>query len=778
MNINHDGDKDLRELNHRLHQGNNRVRDGVVSEENNLVEENGLKVNGIIENVKDGHCQALQAPALQPTSQQQQSHCWEKFLHLRSLKVMLVENDDSTRHVVTALLRNCSYEVIEAANGLQAWKILEDLTNHIDLVLTEVVMPSFSGIALLCKIMSHKTRRNVPVIMMSSHDSMGLVFKCLSKGAVDFLVKPIRKNELKNLWQHVWRRCHSSSSSGSESGTQSQKSIKSRSAKRSDNNTGSNNEDDNGSIGLNGDGSEDGSSTQGSWTKQAFEVDSPQPVSPLDHISECPDSTCAQVIHSNSELSGSKQVPLTVRKEYHEQQGKLENGVIAKDLKMSVPRKLDLQLKYPVEDSFKVVGSNQNNVLEWESIKVNEQIDNGQLEFNSETPSGKAICKSTNLTGTVINATDLQNDNTEFEPPSRHSKILDAKSRPISETKEIPSLELSLKRQRGVKDSVTTVQDERNVLRRSDSSAFSRYNAASNANQASREVIKSGSTQDTGLVAAKKRLVYDWQSQSNGDHPNQSSNMGSNNIDTGSTTNNTFNRSIVKNKPAITSSVKCLHPPSASQPMKGDILGATKLLASKQADDMAGTVLLAQSRGIQQEVLLQHLTQHHDHHHHLGHKKQQQQLPPDLDDSSLKKMAAPSPRCRSSNVLGGPAEVNAGNYSINGSASGSNHGSNGQIGSNTVVNAGVTNAESDNGMGGKSGSGDASWIRSENRIDQGKLAQREAALTKFRQKRKERCFKKKVRYQSRQRLAEQRPRVRGQFVRQMANQNTSRVTES
>lgn len=44
---------------------------------------------------------------------------------------------------------------------------------------------------------------------MSSHDSMVLVFKCLSNGAVDFLVKPIRKNELKNLWQHVWRRCHS-----------------------------------------------------------------------------------------------------------------------------------------------------------------------------------------------------------------------------------------------------------------------------------------------------------------------------------------------------------------------------------------------------------------------------------------------------------------------------------------------------------------------------------------------------------------------------------------
>lgn len=35
---------------------------------------------------------------------------WERFLHVRSIKVLLVENDDSTRHVVTALLRNSNYE--------------------------------------------------------------------------------------------------------------------------------------------------------------------------------------------------------------------------------------------------------------------------------------------------------------------------------------------------------------------------------------------------------------------------------------------------------------------------------------------------------------------------------------------------------------------------------------------------------------------------------------------------------------------------------------------
>ena len=44
-------------------------------------------------------------------------------------------------------------------------------------------------------------------------------------------------------------------------------------------------------------------------------------------------------------------------------------------------------------------------------------------------------------------------------------------------------------------------------------------------------------------------------------------------------------------------------------------------------------------------------------------------------------------------------------------------------------------------------------------------ANRKLAIAKFREKRKARNFDKKVRYESRRRLAETRPRVRGQFVR-------------
>lgn len=47
----------------------------------------------------------------------------------------------------------------------------------------------------------------------------------------------------------------------------------------------------------------------------------------------------------------------------------------------------------------------------------------------------------------------------------------------------------------------------------------------------------------------------------------------------------------------------------------------------------------------------------------------------------------------------------------------------------------------------------------------GQAERREAALNKFRLKRKDRCFEKKIRYVSRKKLAEQRPRIKGQFVR-------------
>ncbi|CAK7325570.1 unnamed protein product [Dovyalis caffra] len=739
------------------------MRDRIMGGGQELSEEDESQINEDEKDVNDTGTKLLQvqtdAQAV-TLSQQQESQGplvhWERFLPFRSLKVLLVENDDSTRHVVSALLRNCGYEVTAVANGLQAWKLLRDLTNHIDLVLTEVAMPFLSGIGLLSKIMNHKTCRNTPVIMMSSHDSMNVVFKCLSKGAVDFLVKPIRKNELKILWQHVWRRCHSASGSGSESAVRTQKSTKSKSADESNNGTDSNDDDDIGSIGFNArDGSDNGSGTQSSWTKRAIEVDSPKLMSQWDQ--DPPDSTCAQVIHSRLEACDNNWVPVATMKKCGEQRDQLDNIVMGKDLEIGVPKIPNLQLKDPREKVFtNIAGNNGEKFPEIKSKQDGGHLEKAQLELNSEKHNTELRNQGDDLKGV-----SPQIDSVVLDIPN--DLFSNKKNEVFYETKEMPSLELSLKRLRDIGDAGTSAHD-RNVLRHSDLSAFSRYNSASTADQAPTGNVGSCSPLDNSSEAAKTESVQNLQCNSNSTPPNQRSNGSSNNNDMGSTTNNAFTRSLViSDKLAPKFIVKCLHPSSAFQPGQNDYTCLPQPAIQGKGDAPIANAILAQSRGMNQQGQVQH------HHHCIHNMPQQQQKLANHDDWSSKNMAAAAPRCGSSNILSTPMEGNAGNYTLNGSASGSDHGSNCQNGSSIALNPRGINMESNSGAAGEGeipGTDDGSGSRSG--VGRNCFALREAALNKFRQKRKERCFEKKVRYQSRKKLAEQRPRVRGQFVRQAA----------
>ncbi|ONK58285.1 uncharacterized protein A4U43_C09F10600 [Asparagus officinalis] len=97
-------------------------------------------------------------------------------------------------------------QMVAVSDGQKAWEIVRERPDSIDVVLVEVEVPSISGTSLLSMIMDHEGCKHIPVIMMSSNDSVNIVFNCMLKGAADFLVKPVRKNDLRNLWQHVWRR--------------------------------------------------------------------------------------------------------------------------------------------------------------------------------------------------------------------------------------------------------------------------------------------------------------------------------------------------------------------------------------------------------------------------------------------------------------------------------------------------------------------------------------------------------------------------------------------
>lgn len=105
MNNNGPRTEGLIKIKHYLQDEHKEIKNGrIVGEDQGLSEENESRINEDAEDVDDGQVVSSQQQYQRPLVR------WERFLPLRSLKVLLVENDDSTRHVVSALLRNCGYE--------------------------------------------------------------------------------------------------------------------------------------------------------------------------------------------------------------------------------------------------------------------------------------------------------------------------------------------------------------------------------------------------------------------------------------------------------------------------------------------------------------------------------------------------------------------------------------------------------------------------------------------------------------------------------------------
>jgi CheY-like chemotaxis protein len=108
-------------------------------------------------------------------------------------KVLIVDDELFYREHVGDVLKKAGHEVIRASSGKEAVDLLPR-TEGIDLVLCDVVMPGFDGMAVLSKV--KKFDENIPVIMLSGHEDHRTVLLALRKGAFDYQKKPISPQEL------------------------------------------------------------------------------------------------------------------------------------------------------------------------------------------------------------------------------------------------------------------------------------------------------------------------------------------------------------------------------------------------------------------------------------------------------------------------------------------------------------------------------------------------------------------------------------------------------
>ncbi|KAM3269128.1 two-component response regulator-like APRR1 isoform X1 [Capsicum chacoense] len=128
------------------------------------------------------------------------------FIDRSKVRILLCDKDAKSSQEVFTLLCKCSYQVTSVKSPRQVIDALNAEGPDIDIILSEVDLPMSKGYKMLKYIMRDKELRRIPVIMMSSQDEVSIVVKCLKFGAADYLVKPLRTNELLNLWTHMWRR--------------------------------------------------------------------------------------------------------------------------------------------------------------------------------------------------------------------------------------------------------------------------------------------------------------------------------------------------------------------------------------------------------------------------------------------------------------------------------------------------------------------------------------------------------------------------------------------
>lgn len=112
----------------------------------------------------------------------------------RSVKILVVDDSMTFRTKMCALLRIHQYIVVEAEDGADALKKIQE-NPDIKLVITDYEMPVMDGFALTQKIREKHDKNMMAVIGISSHGEPSLCARFLKNGANDFINKPFLAEE-------------------------------------------------------------------------------------------------------------------------------------------------------------------------------------------------------------------------------------------------------------------------------------------------------------------------------------------------------------------------------------------------------------------------------------------------------------------------------------------------------------------------------------------------------------------------------------------------------
>jgi DNA-binding NtrC family response regulator len=109
-------------------------------------------------------------------------------------RVLVADDELNMRRVLEAILRREGYDVVTAANGIEA---LGGMSANVHTVITDLKMPGLDGMALLKKLSVDYP--DVPVVMITAHGSVENAVEAVKLGAFDYLEKPFEQEQIRQV---------------------------------------------------------------------------------------------------------------------------------------------------------------------------------------------------------------------------------------------------------------------------------------------------------------------------------------------------------------------------------------------------------------------------------------------------------------------------------------------------------------------------------------------------------------------------------------------------
>jgi len=118
-------------------------------------------------------------------------------------KIMTVDDSASLRQMVTFVLRDGGYQIVEAVDGVDALSKLKG--QEIDLFLSDVNMPNMDGLELTRQIRAMAQYKFVPIILLTTESHAEKKQQGKAAGATAWIVKPFTPDQLLAVVKKVMR---------------------------------------------------------------------------------------------------------------------------------------------------------------------------------------------------------------------------------------------------------------------------------------------------------------------------------------------------------------------------------------------------------------------------------------------------------------------------------------------------------------------------------------------------------------------------------------------